>query len=78
MTDELARRRRFIRGELTAAERAEAKAAAEFRPHFSPEALDSLIDLVVKKTVATIRAREAAQRRVREHDCKDYNLDDFH
>jgi len=34
--------------------------APEFRPHFSPEALDSMIDLVVKKTVATIRAREAA------------------
>lgn len=60
MSDELARRRRFIRGELTAAERSKAKAAPEFRPHFSREGLDSLIDLVVKKTVATIRAREAA------------------
>jgi hypothetical protein len=60
VSDELARRRRFIRGELTAAERAAAKAAPEFTPHFSPEALDSMIDLVVKKTVATIRAREAA------------------
>jgi len=37
-----------------------ARIAPEFRPHFSPEALDSMIDLVVKKTVATIRAREAA------------------
>ena len=35
----------------------------EFRPRFSPAGLDSLIDVVVKKTVASIRAREAAQRR---------------
>ena len=36
---------------------------AEFTPHFSPEGLDSLIDLLARKTVATIRAREAALRR---------------
>jgi hypothetical protein len=40
-----------------------AQIAPQFRPHFSREGLDSLIDLLVKKTVATIRAREAAQRR---------------
>jgi hypothetical protein len=36
--------------------------APEFRPRFSSEGLDSLIDIVVKKAVASIRAREAAQR----------------
>lgn len=38
-------------------------AEQEFRPCFSPEGLDSLIELLAKKTVATIRAREAAARR---------------
>jgi len=35
----------------------------QFTPHFSPEGLDSLIELIARKTVATIRAREAAQRK---------------
>ena len=32
-----------------------------FSPRFTREGLDSLIDVVCKKTVATIRAREAAE-----------------
>jgi hypothetical protein len=51
--------------------------APEFRPRFSSEGLDSLIDILVKKTVASIRAREAAQRAHAEHDCKDYNRNDY-
>jgi hypothetical protein len=35
----------------------------EIELHFSREALDSMIDLVCQKVVATRRAREAAQRR---------------
>jgi hypothetical protein len=38
-------------------------AAPGFSPRFTREGLDSLIDIVVKKSVASIRAREAAQRR---------------
>jgi hypothetical protein len=37
--------------------------APGFSPRFTREGLDSLIDIVVKKSVASIRAREAAQRR---------------
>jgi hypothetical protein len=39
-------------------------APAEFSPRFTREGLDSLIDVVVKNTVKSIRAREAAQRRI--------------
>lgn len=35
----------------------------EFRPRFTPEGLDLLINRVVEKTVASLRAREAAARR---------------
>lgn len=37
--------------------------APGFRPRFTREGLDSLIDVVVRNTVKSIRAREAAQRR---------------
>jgi hypothetical protein len=37
-------------------------AAPEFRPRFTPEGLDLLINRVVEKTVASLRAREAAER----------------
>lgn len=37
-------------------------AEQEFRPRFTPEGLNLLIDRVVEKTVASLRAREAAER----------------
>lgn len=40
--------------------------APEFRPRFTREGLDSLINVLVNKTVASLRAREAAQRRTSE------------
>jgi hypothetical protein len=36
--------------------------APEFRPRFTREGLDSLINVLVNKTVASLRAREAAER----------------
>lgn len=45
-----------------------APAAPEFRPRFSPEGLDLLINRVVEKSVAVLRARAQAsvhQRRRR-------------
>lgn len=36
--------------------------APEFRPRFSREGLNSLIDVVVNKTVRSLREREAAER----------------
>jgi hypothetical protein len=39
-----------------------APATPEFQPRFSPEGLDLLINRVVEKSVASLRAREAAGR----------------
>lgn len=39
--------------------------APEFRPRFSAEGLDLLINRVVEKSVASLRAREASVRRRR-------------
>jgi len=41
---------------------AQAPAAPEFRPRFTAEGLDMLIDRLVQKTVASLREREAAER----------------
>jgi hypothetical protein len=40
-------------------------APPEFRPRFTPEGLDLLIDRVVLKTVASLRARDAALRGIK-------------
>jgi len=40
-----------------------APAAPEFSPRFTREGLDSLIDVVVRRTVKSLREQEAAQRR---------------
>ena len=43
--------------------------APEFRPRFTPEGLDILIDRLVEKTVASLRARDAAVRGIKgSHD----------
>ena len=43
--------------------RLEPKPAPEFRPRFTREGLDSLINVLVNKTVASLRAREASERK---------------